>query len=164
MNFEEAKTLEGQFMTPRRGINIGRQAKVLRVFGEPGERAWMAIEYLDTGRMVYECFPENFIFWEEYQKDPFIPSSENMERGRQIVADWNKAPLCIFDRKRYAVLYRGAFRQGVLDWFIKNDCVKPAGTLGQLLKAHGKSYKDFVAKRRRQNKYVYRPNVPMYEL
>lgn len=159
------KKLErGQLVTPRRGINSGRQAKVLRVFGEPGEQAWMTIEYLDTKHPAYECLPENFMLWKEYQQHPYIPSPRTLEWAKRSITDWKRAPLCILEGKRYSVLYRDSFGQGVIGWLISEGYIQRAGTLAAVLREHGETYKEFTAKRKRRGKNLYRPNVPVYQL
>jgi len=165
MLYQEALELKNKLVTKKSGPYFGRKAKVMFIGEDMYGNGYMIIKYLDTERFCYECNPDNYLLWKEFQKTGYTPNPDQLATYFLKISERQKKfGITIGDKVYVIIRAEDHIPYPIMQIFLEQKVLRRAGTLGKILKESGTSYKDFKIKAHNAGKYCPNQSVTVYEI
>ncbi len=166
MEANEYLDWQDKTVTSKQGILRGRQARVTHVdvfTTKKGERIFINIEYLDNGRPVYGCNPENYELWTEYSKYAHVPK-ENIYGWFEKILKWQDENGIQIGLNTYVII-RAEKKVPflVLQSLMELNFLVRIGSIKEVLKANGITYKNFAKEQNRQWGFAPHASSMLYQ-
>ncbi|MDP2918076.1 MAG: hypothetical protein Q8N68_01090 [bacterium] len=165
MLYQDALKWKDRYVTRKSGTLIGRKVQVTFVNEGANGNGYMTIAYPDTERFCYECNPDNYLLWEEFQKTGHAPNPDRLAACFLKISERQKKFGIIIGDKVYVIIRaEDHIPYLVMQILLEQKVLRRAGTLGKVLKENGTSYKDFKIKTHTARQYCPNQSVTLYEI